>query len=380
MRGFIKRLGYMLLTLLMLLAATYSFLAWTRVNDLRQQREHLDRLQARYESGSRAPDERTLVDFDPEDESIKLNTLRFLATHNSYKKTGPALGRIWVGLVAGWDEARALAYGYRRLGEQLEAGIRSLELDVRLRRGRFELSHVPMVDHASVAPDLELALEELRLFSVHHPDHLPILILMEIKSDWMRLDLALQPIGTAELRALDQLIERKLSDRLHRPRDLMAHFQAAETSTEDGNLRAMIQSRGWPTLASLRGKFIFVLHAGESTAPYAALDPTLQTQAMFPSVTAAGTDRDYAAFVIHNSPDPVVIRDLVEAGFMVRTRIDARLVFDDARLEAAWHSGAQILSSDFTVGRSDLPAAARITLPGGRLTARSQDPGRVDPE
>lgn len=36
------------------------------------------------------------------------------------------------------------SYGYRTLTEQLESGIRTMEWDVRLRRGRFELTHVPI--------------------------------------------------------------------------------------------------------------------------------------------------------------------------------------------------------------------------------------------
>jgi hypothetical protein len=140
------------------------------------------------------------------------------------------------------------------LTEQLESGIRSMEWDVRLRRGRFELSHVPIVDHA-----------------------------------------------------------------------------------------------------------------GPFTTPYYEADPTFQTQTMFPSVYASGVDRDYAAFVVHNTPDPEVIGGLVRAGFIVRTRIDTSLVFRKARFDDAWRNGAQILTSDFTIGRSDLPAAAVIYLPGGKL-------------
>jgi hypothetical protein len=366
MRKFVKPVLMVLLALLVFLVGSYGYLFLIRSNDFRRQERHLAQLEARYQSGHTAADELLLVDVDLSDESIQLNRLRLLGSHNSYKKTGPAVGRLFIALGANVDEARALRYGYRTLTEQFESGIRSLEWDVRLRRGRFELTHVPIVDHASVAPDVEGALEELRLYSVHHPRHLPLVILMEIKSDWMMLDPALQPVGTAELRALDQLIEGKLSDRLHRPRDLLAQVQSRGAVEPGMSLRQAIQAHGWPSLAALLGKVIFVLHAGDLTTGYYEADRTFQTQTLFPSVYATGVDRDYAAFVVHNTPDPEVIGGLVRAGFIVRTRIDADLVFRPARFEDAWRSGAQILTSDFTVGRSDLPAAAVIYLPGNK--------------
>jgi hypothetical protein len=367
MRRFVKPVLLVLLALLVFLVGSFAYLLLIRSNDFRRQERHLARLEARYQSGHTAEDELVFVDVDLNDESIQLNRLRLLGSHNSYKKTGPAVGRFFIALGANSDEARALRYGYRTLTEQLESGIRSLEWDVRLRRGRFELTHVPVVDHSSVAPDVERALEELRLYSVHHPRHLPIVILMEIKSDWMMLDPALQPVGTAELRALDQLIEGKLSDRLHRPRDLVAQVQSRGDVEPGMSLRQAVQTHGWPSLPALRGKVLFVLHAGDLTTGYYEADPTFETQTLFPSVYATGVDRDYAAFVVHNTPDPEVIGGLVRAGFIVRTRIDSDLVFRQARFDDAWRSGAQILTSDFTVGRSDLPAAAVIYLPGGKM-------------
>jgi hypothetical protein len=60
------------------------------------------------------------------------------------------------------------------------------------------------------------------------------------------------------------------------------------------------------------------------------------------------------AFIIHNEPDVDAIAALVGSGYMVRTRLDDMLVFDDDRYQRALSSGAQILSSDLTIGRLDL--------------------------
>ncbi|TVP85916.1 MAG: hypothetical protein EA375_02880 [Acholeplasmataceae bacterium] len=349
--------GFVALFLLIL-----SYFSLIRMNDIRLQNRHLRRLADYYALEHVPEDESTWIDFDVSDPTLTLHDIRLLATHNSYKKTGPALGRLFVGLGENFDEARSLRYGYQTLTAQFENGIRSMEWDVRLRNGQFEITHVPLVDNSGIAPVLEPALQELRLFSEHHPDHIPIIILFEIKYDWMVLDPLLENIGTDELLALDLLLEDVLGQHLFRPSDL---FDGNVTS-----LRETIQNDGWPSVHSLLGKVIIVLHPGRPTQPYVDLDPSLMSQAMFPGVHASGTSDDHAAFVVHNSVDIEAIGNLVDEGFIVRTRIDSGLVFNQQRFDDALASGAQILTSDFTIGRSDLDPALMITLPGNKTVIR----------
>ena len=63
----------------------------------------------------------------------------------------------------------------------------------------------------------------------------------------MMLDPALQPVGTAELRALDQVVEGKLSGRLHRPCDLLAQVQSRSGVESGMSLRQAVQTHGWGT-------------------------------------------------------------------------------------------------------------------------------------
>jgi hypothetical protein len=223
-----------------------------KIFDTQMQLRHMNQLEKMYASSTYVPvDESSFVDFDLNDASIKLNDIQMLATHNSYKKKAVPLGRLFVGLGDSFEEARALNYSYHTLTKQLELGIRSMEFDVRLRKDQFMLTHVPLVDNSSVAPLFDEALQELRLFSQHNPHHLPIIILLEIKDDWMILDHALQKIETSHLIKLNDLLRLRLGDSLYEPKDMI---DSGKT------LKETIQTTGWPSLTDLKGKIIFVLH------------------------------------------------------------------------------------------------------------------------
>ena len=333
-----------------------------KIVDSQLQIKHLKNLQDMYASESfEALDETTFVDFNLADSSIKLNEIQMIASHNSYKKRGTALGKLFIGLGSDFRESNALKYGYKDFTAQFEAGIRSMEIDLRMRKTSFMLTHVPLVDNSSVAPDFAMALDEIKLFSDHNPNHVPIIILMEIKDDWMILDHALQVIGPDQLTLLNQLLIDKLGDILFMPNEMLE---------ADKTLLETVQSTGWPSVQSLLGKVIFVLHPGNFTSPYYELDESLESQAMFLAVYKTGIAEDYASFVVHNEIDVESISDLVDQGFMVRTRIDDYLIYEQDNYDNAIMSGAQILSSDFTIGRSDLSSNDVIYLPDQKTVVR----------
>ncbi len=336
-----------------------------KIYDTYAQIHHMNLLEKMYEKGE-APviDESSFLNFDPTDETIKLNQIQMLASHNSYKKKGSDLGHLFVGLGDSFDEARAMKYGYQKLTNQLELGIRSFEFDVRLRKTHFMLTHVPLVDNSSVAPRFDMALSELKLYSDYHEDHLPIIILMEIKDDWMILDHALNEIDDEALLRLDLLIEETLGDKLFKPKDMI---------NDDRSLYETILNDGWPSVSSLRGKFIFVLHPGSFTSRYLALDDTLQSQKMFIGTYFESSSEHYASFVVHNDPDIETIQSMIDRNLIVRTRIDSGLNFNVNRFLDAINSGAQILTSDFTVGRKDLPTSDMIFLNNTYMIIRKED-------
>ena len=333
-----------------------------KLYDSSVQNAHMRTLKSYYQSENFEPvDETEFVNFSLTDTSIKLNEIQMLATHNSYKKTGSDIGRFFVGLGDSFEEARALKYGYKNLTDQFEAGVRSMEFDLRLRKTQFVLTHVPLVDNSSVAPDFSQSLEEIALFSSNHPNHIPIIILMEIKDDWMILDHALQVIESEDLENLNLLLVDKLGDQLFTPQMMM------ETGK---TLKETIQTTGWPTVNSLLGKVIFVLHPGNFTDMYYELDESLATQPMFIGSYASGVNQDYASFIVNNNPSVAEIAPLIQANFIVRTRIDSNLVFNQADFDQAILSGAQILTSDFLIGRKDIKASDVIYFDDNKMIIR----------
>ncbi|HAX02354.1 MAG: hypothetical protein A2Y45_03575 [Tenericutes bacterium GWC2_34_14] len=324
-----------------------------KIYDSVLQQSHMKKLEAYYEDSYTPVDESQFVNFDRFDDETTLDEIQMLASHNSYKKTGSDIGKFFIGLGDSFAEARALKYGYQNLTEQFEVGIRSMEFDLRKRKSSFVLTHVPLVDNSSVAPDFAMALEEINLYSENNPTHIPIVILLEIKEDWMILDHALQDISREELIELDELLENKLGTHLYKPSDFM----------QDGlSIRETILNHGWPTVTSLLGKVIFVLHPNNMNQAYLDIDSSLETQSMFIGSYADELETDYASFVVQNEVDVNLISSLVSNQYIVRTRIDESLLFDQDRMDEAIISGAQILTSDFTKGRKDLDQDEMITL------------------
>jgi hypothetical protein len=348
------KIGFVVVASLMtLFVLLVGYLVVGRGNDLILQNVLIDRMEKIYQNDYEAVDDQVFADFDLASNNLRFNEIQMLATHNSYKKTGSDLGKLLIGLGDSFQMADALKYGYNDFTTQLQSGIRSMEWDIRLRRDRFELTHVPLVDSRSTAPVMSKALKEIKLYSDANPGHLPIVILIEVKTDWMILDPFLEDIESDDLDQLNQMIEDVLGETLFAPGDMI----------EEGmTLRETITTNGWPLLQEMLGRVVIVLHPSGFTTPYVDLDPTLATLSMFPGVYQDQKDQPHAAFIVHNDPNVAVIQGLVEEGFIVRTRIDEDLFFDQDRFDNALLSQAQILSSDYTVGRHDLDEKEMIDL------------------
>ena len=332
--------------------------------DIHRQQEHMDTIIDRYQSNRyEILDESTFTNFDIDDPTIRLDDIQMLASHNSYKKVGPAIGRFFVGVGDSFDEAKALNYGYKNITDQLNLGIRSFEFDLRYRNHTFELTHVPLVDQSSQAVKFELLLEEIKLFS-DHQTHLPIIILIEIKDDWMVLDPSLDPFDQSVLENLDSLIEQKLEDYLFEPSDIV---------DEDEVLKDIIVQDGWPLVKDIMNRTIFILHPGIYTDNYFNMNQTLKSQTMFLGSNYKEELPEYASLFVQNDVDMQKIQSLVNQHFMVRTRVDENLKFSESRYLDAISSGAQILTTDFSIGRSDLDIEDVIYLDNFKMVIKKEE-------
>lgn len=357
----IKKIIRILITTVLIFLLMVVRLFSVRIYDIEVQKRHMKDLNAMYASYTTPIDDQQFADFDISSSHLKLNEIQYLATHNSYKGMSTPLGRFFVGLGDSFQEARALKYSYKTLTEQLKSGIRSMELDVRYRKQTFILNHVPLVDNSSVAPNLALALEEINLYMTYNPNHMPIILIFEMKDDWMMLDPMLKPMDNDVLVQFNDLIKNVFGDKLYSPNDLRI---------DNLSINDTIKTHGWPEISSLLGKIICVMHPSSINQTYRGIDFSSSKQALFSGSYKDDIEHDDTSFIIHNDIDVASIESLVQMGYIVRTRMDESLIYKDEQRLLAISSGAHILSSDFTIGRKDLSSSLIIDLNGFTMIRR----------
>jgi hypothetical protein len=296
----------------------------------------------------------------PFDDDTRLNEIQLVASHNSYHKQPGPLRLFFVGLVEP-DEPEKMKYSHAPLWDQFNSGVRSIELDLRFKKDEFEVVHVPLVGNRGHSPDFSLALEEIRLWSDSHPGHIPIFVLMELKSDMMALDPLLKDHSVESLQVLDDTILTVMGrEKLLIPDDVRGNSES---------IQAAIQDQGWPLLKDTLGKVVFIMHENaEYREYYLSQTPQLEGRRMFTCGSPGDSD---AAFVLHNSPDIEEIQELVQAGYIVRTRADSDLILDDAVTKTALESGAQLLTTDFPPGEPGTYSGYILNFGNGKTIRRN---------
>jgi hypothetical protein len=327
------------------------------------------------------------------DEVVRLDHVQVIGTHNSYhRRLPPKLFEILSSFDA--EFAMSVDYEHPPLDEQLDAGIRQLELDVfadpdggrfasraanplaglpketgiaELEEPGFKVLHFPEVDFESSCWTLASCLRTIAAWSADHPRHLPVMVFIEAKDapvpDVARLGFVTPvPIGAAELDALDAEIRSVFDgDQMLTPDEVRGRH---------ATLRAAVTTEGWPTLAEARGKVLFALINDDAKrAAYVEGHESLRGRAMF---TLSGPDAPESALI--SRPDATTasadIAALAELGFVVRTRADADTVEaragSVARRDAALASAATWVSTDFPTADAKFGAYA-VTLPGERF-------------
>jgi hypothetical protein len=305
-------------------------------------------------------------------DALPMNAIQVIGTHNSYKL---AIAPKEMALVraANPKAAQTLDYSKPRLTEQLSAGARQLELDYvndpqggryasplgrkmapdttpydlePLKKPGLKVMHVPDIDYRSVCPLFTDCLKEIRAWSKAHPDHVPILIIMNLKQDQLKIPGAVKllPFDAAAMDEID--------------REIRSVFPESELVTPDkvqgrhATLREAVLAGGWPKLKSARGKFMFAIdEPPEVVEAYRGGRKNLEGRACF--INSPNEDHPAAAYFTLNEPDELgarIKRD-VAAGFIVRTRADADTwearKNDRSRQVQAFASGAQYVSTDY---------------------------------
>jgi hypothetical protein len=335
-------------------------------------------------------------------DALRLNEIQMIGSHNSYKqKPRPEISSALGALAP--DLAAEIEYGHLPLGEQLEDhGIRQFEIDVVadpdgglyadpaglqilgieetadpvMSEPGFKVQHIQDIDFETTCPTFAGCLTEIEQWSSANPDHLPVMVMVETKSDSLAdgaagLGVELPDLGvefvdppdmTAEL--FDELEAEVRSvfgdDQLITPDDVRGDADTLEAAVLDG---------GWPTIGESRGKVLFSLvDTGESKDVYTADAPSLEGKLFFTSGTPGEPD---AAFVrVDDSvEDGADLQRFAEAGYLIRTRTDSPGVHapvnDTSWRDSALASGGHYLSTDYYVVDETLGTGYLVELPGG---------------
>ncbi|NKB98217.1 MAG: hypothetical protein GKR90_06950 [Pseudomonadales bacterium] len=263
-------------------------------------------------------------------DSVHINQIQFVGSHNSYKKamSGDDFQAL---LDRNPDAARALQYEHISLDDQLNLGIRKLELDVFWTPPSFTVGHVQKIDMNSHCSTLTDCLGTITTWSKQHPKHVPIWISLNTKDSYIEGLPRPKRFDAEAFAALDQVLLSNLPNKLITPAVVKVANQP-----------------NWPTLAESRGRFLVILdEGGDKQTLYAQ---SWRERPMFINVSK---DHPAAAVMIINNPisSLIQIQELVSRGYMVRTRADADThearQNNTERREAAFKSGAQAISTDY---------------------------------
>ena len=260
--------------------------------------------------------------------SLRINEIQFVGSHNSYKQAMPWLFGTILSLTQP-ATAESLDYWHPPIEEQLDLGLRILELDVfnDPDGGTFPVGHVQLIDMASSCSPLRACLKAVRVWSEAHPGHVPIWIMFNAKDDPIDWLPEPAPFDAEALARLDEVLQATWGDRMIQPSD--------------------VADRRWPVLDDSRGKVLFLLDESNHKRD---LYDSGKPRPMFMNVDA---DHPAAGVMVINDPiaHQARIERLVRDGFMVRTRSDADTrearSGDTARRDAAFASGAQAVSTDY---------------------------------
>jgi len=303
-------------------------------------------------------------------DSVKMNRIQVIGSHNSYKKAiDPALFKMFQQRDS--VSASKIDYEHISIAEQLDMGLLNLEVDVYadakggkyahpkgldwvkgqapydekgiMKEPGFKVLHIPDLDFRNDYLTLKNLLAELRTWSEKHPHHYPVFITLEPKDGASKSKEITEPEPfTTEV--FDQL-DKALIDGLGKEHLIMPDMVRGKYKT----LEEAILHDNWPTVKAVEGKFAFILDAKDAKRDlYIAGHPALKGRVVF---TNSDPGSPEAAMMIRNDPNDPEIKDLVEKGYIIRTRADsdtreARLN-DRSSFIAACNSGAQIITTDY---------------------------------
>lgn len=332
-----------------------------------------------------------------QDKVVHINQIQVIGSHNSYH-SGFAPSEKKYEEMKNPKTLRSLDYSHAPLPDQLNGGVRQIEIDVfadanggryahlqiddaatkaglpadpnfdpnhEMDKPGFKVMHIQGVDERSTCHTFVKCLTVVREWSQQHPQHVPIFILVETKEDGGRHKdgaIATEPFTSQVFDALDA--------------EIRSVFKPGEYITPDevrgkaATLNEAIGAGGWPTLAKARGRVVFLLDQRKVETIYTEGHPSLKGRVLF---TNAEPGKPDAAFTEQNDGSKETIDALVKQGYLVRTRSDegteAARTNDTTRRDLAISTGAQMISTDYPPSEPSQWTSYVVKFPDG-LVAR----------
>lgn len=304
--------------------------------------------------------------------NVKINEIQVIGSHNSYKKA--ILPEVYRYL-SQKDTLNALPriqYEHIPILQQLDLGLRNLEIDVyadskggkyahpkildlvkttepfdpegKMKKPGYKMIHITDIDYQTWYYTLEDCLKDLKKWSDKHPDHDPVFITLEPK-DGKANQFGTEPEHyTSKLfDDLDNELKKYLGkNKIIIPDDIRGSYTT---------LNEAVVKKNWPKVRDVKGKFLFVMdNNGENRDLYIKDHPSLKGRMIFTN-SIPGTPESAVLFMNEPKKDDNVIKDLVKKGYIIRTRADADTMEarsqDYSRFEKAKESGAQIITTDY---------------------------------
>ena len=312
-------------------------------------------------------------------DGLRLNQVQLIGSHNSYHiapeprllASIESFAAKSPSIAKGLGDPATLAYTHAPLDIQLDRGARTFELDVyndpqgglfakplgpsvlgvtdpvmpqNMDKPGIKVMHIVDIDYITTCEPFIACLTTLKTWSDAHPDHLPLMIDIELENAGLPQPVdftKVVPFGAAQMDALDAEVRSVFTEK-----DLITPDWVRGSA---GDLNSAVTKNGWPTLKQSRGRLLFFMdNTDASVATYLEGHPSLRGRVMFTSSTEGQPES--AVVKVNDPTQQDQIRRLVKAGYLVRTRADSDLTASTTERDQAFASGAQDISTDYPPG------------------------------
>lgn len=310
------------------------------------------------------------------DNDLKINQLQYISSHNSYRRHTDKIIYKFLNNFSGLIPYNLIEWEYDHLPlyTQLEEfGVRHIELDIygdkeggrfykrtgykltnrddaskieELKEPGLKLLHIPDVDFETNNYTFLSALREVKEWSNARPNHLPIFIMIETKTE--TVGEVLGGLGFVKAEPWDEGNVAAIE------KEILQVFSKDEIITPDDvrnghtTLREGVLSSGWPTVGNSRGKVMFMFDQESFSEAYRGSNKSLVGKLIF--TNAKNEYEEDAAFIKRNDVNASDIQSLVEQGFLVRSMIGGVYEAksgDYSKFNTGLSKGVHFLSTDY---------------------------------